>query len=129
MSKVIHSVGKRKRAIARIALSEGKGKITINAKELSKYFQEERHQKSLLKALEVTENQLNFDCKVKVIGGGISGQAEAIRLGIARAILLVDPEKKGLLKESKLLTRDRRVVESKKYGHKKSRKKGQFSKR
>ena len=126
----IQTTGKRKTSIARIFLKEGEGKITINRqKTLEEYFPREAHQRSILTPLALTEQLGKFDLMVNVAGGGPTGQAEAIRHGIARALIESDIELRGTLKDAGLLTRDARIVERKKYGRHKARKSCQFSKR
>ncbi len=127
--EVIHKIGRRKTAVARIYLSEGNGNITINKKELNNYFPTATLQYKVKQPLALTENVENFDIKVNVFGGGITGQAEAIRLAISRALCALEPENRLVLKPEGLLTRDPRMVERKKFGQKKARKKFQFSKR
>ena len=125
----IHKIGRRKTAVARIYLSEGSGKITVNKKEFATYFPTATLQYKVLQPLALTENAENFDVKVNVFGGGSTGQAEAVRLAIARAMCEIDAENRSVLKPEGLLTRDPRMVERKKFGQKKARKKFQFSKR
>lgn len=125
----IHKIGRRKTAVARIYLSEGKGKITINDREFENYFTTDTLRYKVLQPLTLTDNQTSFDIKVKVFGGGVTGQAEAIRLAISRAMVELDQENKSVLKPEGLMTRDPRMVERKKFGQKKARKKFQFSKR
>ncbi|NQY28707.1 MAG: 30S ribosomal protein S9 [Flavobacteriaceae bacterium] len=127
--EVIHKIGRRKTAVARIYLSDGSGKITVNKKEMSTYFPTGTLQYKVKQPLMLTENLENFDIKVNVYGGGITGQAEAIRLAISRAMCELNEENRGILKPEGLLTRDPRMVERKKFGQKKARKKFQFSKR
>ena len=127
--EIIHKIGRRKTAVARIYLSEGKGKIIVNNKEFDKYFTTDTLQYKVLQPLNLTDNIDAFDIKAKVFGGGVTGQAEAIRLAISRALVALDEENKGLLKREGLMTRDPRMVERKKFGQKKARKKFQFSKR
>jgi len=127
--EVIHKIGRRKTAVARIYLSEGSGKVTVNKKELENYFPTATLQYKVKQPLMLTENLENFDVKVNVYGGGITGQAEAIRLAISRAMCEIDAEHRLVLKPEGLLTRDPRMVERKKFGQKKARKKFQFSKR
>ena len=127
--EVIHKIGRRKTAVARVYLSEGKGNITVNKKEMSTYFPTGTLQYKVRQPLMLTENLENFDVKVNVYGGGITGQAEAIRLAISRAMCELNDENRGILKPEGLLTRDPRMVERKKFGQKKARKKFQFSKR
>ena len=125
----IHKIGRRKTAVARIYLSEGKGNITINDREFENYFTTDTLKYKVMQPLALTENQTSFDIKVKVFGGGVTGQAEAIRLAISRALVELDQENKSILKPEGLMTRDPRMVERKKFGQKKARKKFQFSKR
>lgn len=127
--EVIHKIGRRKTAVARIYLSEGKGNITVNKKDMATYFPTATLQYKVNQPLVLTENDGNFDVKVNVFGGGITGQAEAIRLALSRAMCELDPENRSILKPEGLLTRDPRMVERKKFGQKKARKKFQFSKR
>ena len=124
-----HKIGRRKTAVARVYLSEGKGNITINKKELNNYFTTGTLQYKVNQPLMLTGNEGNFDLSVSVNGGGITGQAEAVRLALSRAMCEVDAENRGILKPEGLLTRDPRMVERKKFGQKKARKKFQFSKR
>jgi small subunit ribosomal protein S9 len=127
--EVIHKIGRRKTAVARVYLSEGTGKITVNKKEMNTYFPTGTLQYKVKQPLMLTENLENFDVKVNVYGGGITGQAEAVRLAISRAMCELNDENRGILKPEGLLTRDPRMVERKKFGQKKARKKFQFSKR
>ncbi len=127
--ETIHTVGRRKTSVARLFMKEGTGQITINGRSFEDYFPLESHRVDILKPFSVTDTMGKFDLKVNVTGGGVSGQAGAIRLAIARALLEVDPEYRAQLKPEKLLTRDPRMVERKKYGRPKARKKFQFSKR
>jgi len=127
--ETIHKIGRRKTAVARVYLSEGKGNITVNDKSYDSYFTTDTLQYKVLQPLTLTENIESYDIKAKVFGGGITGQAEAIRLAITRALVEIDPEHRIVLKPEGLLTRDPRMVERKKFGQKKARKKFQFSKR
>jgi len=127
--EVIHKIGRRKTAVARVYLSKGEGNITINKKDLNDYFTTGTLQYKVKQPLMLTENEGNFDVRVNVFGGGITGQAEAVRLAISRAMCELDAENRGILKPEGLLTRDPRMVERKKFGQKKARKKFQFSKR
>lgn len=127
--ETLHKIGRRKTAVARVYLSEGKGKITINKKELNNYFPTGTLQYKVNQPLVLTNNDGNFDINVNVYGGGITGQAEAIRLALSRAMCELDEENRSILKPEGLLTRDPRMVERKKFGQKKARKKFQFSKR
>jgi small subunit ribosomal protein S9 len=127
--EVIHKIGRRKTAVARIYVAPGKGNITINKKELNTYFTTSTLQYKVNQPLAMTNNEGNFDITVNVFGGGITGQAEAVRLAISRAMCELDAENRLTLKPEGLLTRDPRMVERKKFGQKKARKKFQFSKR
>ncbi len=127
--EVIHTIGRRKTAVARIYVSDGKGKITINNRDFDNYFTTGTLRYKVKQPLVLTNNEGNFDIKVNVFGGGITGQAEAIRLAISRAMCKLDEENRTVLKPEGLLTRDPRMVERKKFGQKKARKKFQFSKR
>jgi len=126
---VIHKIGRRKTAVARVYLSKGKGKITVNRKDINTYFPTATLQYKVNQPLMMTENDKNFDINVNVFGGGVTGQAEAIRLALSRAMCELDAENRSILKPEGLLTRDPRMVERKKFGQKKARKKFQFSKR
>jgi len=126
---VIHKIGRRKTAVARVYLSAGKGNITINKRDITEYFPTATLQYKVKQPFTLTDNDQNFDVNVNVYGGGITGQAEAVRLALSRALCELDQENRGVLKPEGLLTRDPRMVERKKYGQKKARKKFQFSKR
>jgi small subunit ribosomal protein S9 len=121
--------GRRKRSVARVELALGAGVITINKKPLDEYFARESLQQIVRQPLDVTNSVSRFDVKVKTQGGGISGQAGAVRHGIARALLAMDESLREPLRKNGLLTRDPREKESKKYGRKRARKRFQFSKR
>ncbi len=125
----INAVGRRKAAVVRVILGKGKGKITINGKDYKDYFTISMLQDKIVEPLEVVEMMKSFDIIVNASGGGIKGQAEAVRLGIARALVKADEELKPALKAKGLLTRDSRKVERKKYGLRKARRATQFSKR
>ncbi len=125
----VHKIGRRKTAVARIYVSKGKGNITVNKRELENYFTTATLQYKVQQPLLLTDNAKAFDIKVNVYGGGVTGQAEAIRLAITRALVEINEENKAVLKPEGLLTRDPRMVERKKFGQKKARKKFQFSKR
>nr|WP_321234483.1 30S ribosomal protein S9 [uncultured Psychroserpens sp.] len=127
--EVIHKIGRRKTAVARVYLAKGKGKITVNKKDMADYFTTATLQYKVNQPLAMTNNDGNFDITVNVYGGGITGQAEAIRLALSRAMCELDAENRLILKPEGLLTRDPRMVERKKFGQKKARKKFQFSKR
>jgi small subunit ribosomal protein S9 len=126
---VIHKIGRRKNAVARIYVAKGKGKITINKREFENYFTTGTLQYKVKQPLSLTDNLKSFDITVNVHGGGTTGQAEAIRLAISRALCEIDADHRLVLKPEGLLTRDPRMVERKKFGQKKARKKFQFSKR
>jgi small subunit ribosomal protein S9 len=126
---VIHKIGRRKCAVARVYLSEGTGNITVNKREFANYFPTPTLQYKVMQPLNMTQNATNFDVKVNVHGGGATGQAEAVRLAISRAMCELEAENRSILKPEGLLTRDPRMVERKKFGQKKARKKFQFSKR
>jgi len=127
--ETVHKIGRRKTAVARVYVSSGKGNITINKRELANYFTTPTLQYKVQQPLMLTENLGSYDIKVNVYGGGVTGQAEAIRLAITRALVAINEEHKAILKPEGLLTRDPRMVERKKFGQKKARKKFQFSKR
>ncbi|UKI46140.1 MAG: 30S ribosomal protein S9 [Phocaeicola vulgatus] len=127
--EVVNAIGRRKAAVARVYVSEGSGKITINGRELVQYFPSSILQfvvKQPLTTLNVAEQ---YDIKINLVGGGFKGQAEAARLGIARALVKVNPEDKSALRAEGFVTRDPRSVERKKPGRPKARKRFQFSKR
>lgn len=123
------AVGRRKSSIARVLLRPGAGVLTVNGRPFAAYFPRLLHQKLIQEPLEVTGTQGRFDMRVNVRGGGLSGQAGAVRLGVARALVVFDEELRGPLRERGLLTRDPRTVERKKPGRPKARKRFQFSKR
>ena len=125
----IHTIGRRKEAVARIYLSKGKGNIIVNGKDFKQYFPVDTMQYKLEQPFKISDLSGKFDVQVNVDGGGTTGQAEAIRLGISRALCELDMENRPALKSEGLLTRDARVVERKKPGQKKARKKFQWVKR
>ncbi len=127
--EVINTIGRRKRAIARVYLSEGKGQITVNDKDYKSYFPVEQLHYVVEQPLNLLEVKSKYDIKANLSGGGIKGQAEALRLGIARALVEIDAESKAKLRAEGFLTRDPRAVERKKPGQPKARKRFQFSKR
>jgi small subunit ribosomal protein S9 len=127
--ETIHKIGRRKTAVARVYLSEGKGNITVNKRELEHYFTTATLQYKVKQPLALTDNEKSYDITVNVYGGGITGQAEAVRLALSRAMCEINEEHRLVLKPEGLLTRDPRMVERKKFGQKKARKKFQFSKR
>lgn len=124
-----HAVGRRKRSVARVYLRPGNGQWKVNGRTLENYFPRAVLRQSAEQAFGATATQNQYDVKVNVNGGGIRGQADAIRLGVARALLKIDPEYRRLLRAESLLTRDAREVERKKPGRPKARKRFQFSKR
>lgn len=124
-----YGTGKRKNAVARTRLYQGTGQITVNDRPYEDYFPRKTLQMIVQQALKLTKNVDKFDIKVNVAGGGVAGQAQAVRHGIARALLLVDPELRGTLKKAGFLTRDARKKERKKYGQKGARARFQYSKR
>lgn len=125
----IYATGKRKSAIARTWLTPGSGQITVNKKPLDEYFRVETAKMLLAQPFVLTNTSGNYDVKVKVAGGGVSGQASAIRHGITKALLLINPDFRGPLKKAGFVKRDPRVKERKKYGQKGARARFQFSKR
>ena len=126
---IVHKIGRRKTSVARVYLQEGNGEIYINGRELKDYFTTGVLQYKVEQPLAITGTKGKYNVDVKVFGGGITGQAEAIRLGISRALCDVDAEFRLQLKPEGLLTRDPRMVERKKFGQKKARKRFQFSQR
>lgn len=129
MSKQYYGTGRRKKSVARVYLTQGHGEIIINKEKLDEYFALETLKVIVRQPLNLTDNLSKFDIKVNVRGGGFTGQAGAIRHGIARALLEFDADLKPSLKKHGFLTRDPRMKERKKYGLKKARKAPQFSKR
>ncbi|GAB7088860.1 MULTISPECIES: 30S ribosomal protein S9 [Marinifilum] len=127
--EVINAIGRRKAAVARVYVSEGKGQITINKKELKEYFTTGTLQYIVTQPLNLLEVADKYDIKVNLDGGGVKGQAEALRLAIARALVKIDAESKSALRTAGFMTRDPREVERKKPGQPKARKRFQFSKR
>jgi small subunit ribosomal protein S9 len=125
----IQATGRRKRAIARVNLTLGQGVITVNKKPMDEYFPRPQLQQIVRQPLEATQSAGRFDITIKAQGGGVTGQAGAVRHGIARALLEVDESFKETLRKHGFLTRDPREKESKKYGRKRARKRFQFSKR
>ena len=126
---ILHATGRRKRAVATVFFSKGKGNIRVNKKAFEVYFPHEKARKEMLRGFELSQQVEQHDLYIKVKGGGTVGQQGAIRLAISRAVAAQDPTIRGALSAEKLLTRDSRMVERKKYGKKKARKKPQFSKR
>ena len=126
---LVQSTGRRKTAVARVRLRPGTGQFTINRRTLADYFPSRTQQMLIVDPLKTTQTAEQYDLDATLDGGGISGQAGALQLGIARALLELDPEARGILKKAGFLTRDSRKKESKKYGLKKARKAPQYSKR
>jgi small subunit ribosomal protein S9 len=126
---LIQSTGRRKSAVARVRFRDGSGKLTINGRDVAEYFPSETHRMVLTEPLRVTDKLETYDIEATMDGGGVSGQAGAMRLGIARGLIALDPELRPVLKKAGFLTRDAREKESKKYGLKKARKAPQYSKR
>jgi small subunit ribosomal protein S9 len=127
--EVINAIGRRKAAVARVYLNDGKGKITVNGRDYKEYFGAETLQYVVTQPLNVLDAADKYDIVVNLEGGGVKGQAEALRLGITRALVKIDEESKKILKDNGFVTRDPRVVERKKPGRPKARKRFQFSKR
>lgn len=126
----INTIGRRKASVARVYLSQGTGNITVNGKEYREYFPQNHIQLKVVQPFKIIEvDNAIYDIKVNVNGGGIKGQAEAIRMAISRALVKLNEDFRSPLKQQKMLTRDARVVERKKYGKPKARKSFQFSKR
>ena len=124
-----YATGRRKKSIAKVWLKRGSGNIHVNGKKMIDYFQKQNLQMAITRPFTVVKRENEFDARCSVKGGGLSGQAGAIILGLARAIVLFEPELKTALKKEKLTTRDSRAVERKKYGRRKARRSFQFSKR
>jgi len=129
MATDFHAVGRRKESIARVRLVPGTGQRTVNGKTIDAYFPRETMIDMILKPLEITSTSDRYDVHANVVGGGVTGQAGAVRLGIARALVKVDESYRKPLKQVGLMTRDPRMKERKKYGQKGARKRFQFSKR
>jgi small subunit ribosomal protein S9 len=127
--EIINAVGRRKAAVARVYLMKGEGKITVNGKTFKDYFPQEHVQHNVTDPMETVKTEGIYDVKVNVKGGGFKGQSEAVRMGISRALVKLNEEFRSPLKSKKFLTRDARVVERKKFGRPKARKRFQFSKR
>ena len=124
-----YATGRRKKSIAKVWLKRGSGNIHVNGKKMIDYFQKQNLQMAITRPFTVVKRENEFDARCSVKGGGLSGQAGAIILGLARALVLFEPELKTALKKEKLTTRDSRAVERKKYGRRKARRSFQFSKR
>ena len=129
MSDQVYSTGRRKESIAKVWVSNGTGNITINKKNFEDYFPDKALSMIINQPLEAAKKTDSVDLKITVLGGGLSGQAGAIKHGLSRALTLIDPNTKDTLKKNGFLTRDSRTVERKKYGRAKARRSFQFSKR
>ncbi|HEX5742760.1 MAG TPA: 30S ribosomal protein S9 [Flavobacteriaceae bacterium] len=127
--EVVHKIGRRKTAVARVYVSKGNGSVVINKRDLNNYLTTASLQYKVMQPLVLTNTLNDYNIKVNVYGGGVTGQAEAIRLGISRALIAINADFRAILKPEGLLTRDPRMVERKKFGQKKARKRFQFSKR
>jgi len=127
--QIINSTGRRKTSIARVYMTPGKGQIVVNDREFKEYFKSDIHQILVKQPFTLLQQDGNYDVTISVEGGGIKGQAEAIRLGIARALVGMNEEFKSSLRKEGFLTRDSRMVERKKPGRRKARRRFQFSKR
>jgi small subunit ribosomal protein S9 len=127
--QIVNTIGRRKTSVARVYVQPGNGDIKVNDRDLKEYFLSEIHQTTVKQALTIVKADSQYDVTVNVEGGGIKGQAEAVRLGIARALVEINAENKPALKKERLLTRDSRMVERKKPGRRKARRRFQFSKR
>jgi small subunit ribosomal protein S9 len=129
VAQVINTTGRRKEAVARVKIRPGTGKIIVNGRDFAKYFAREVSRIKVQQPLAVTSTSKVYDIYVKVHGGGETGQADAVKLGLARALVISNDKFKPALRQFGLLTRDPRMVERKKFGHPKARKRFQFSKR
>lgn len=126
---LVQATGRRKTSVARVRFLDGTGQITLNGKSLDAYFPEATHRVRVMEPLRITELEGRYDVNATLEGGGTTGQADALRLGIARAIIEIDPQLRPILKKAGLLRRDDRKVERKKYGLRKARRAPQFTKR
>jgi small subunit ribosomal protein S9 len=130
MSKpLIQATGRRKRSVARVRFQDGSGQVTLNGKPLEAYFPSMATRMRVMEPLSLTQTQGRYDIEASLDGGGTTGQADALRLGIARALAELDPDLRATLKKAGMLTRDSRIVESKKYGLRKARRAPQYTKR
>jgi len=130
MSKpLVQATGRRKSSVARVRLRDGSGQVTLNGRQLEDYFPTMASRIRVMEPLQITTTQGRYDVDATLEGGGISGQVDALRLGIARALIVLDPELRPMLKKAGMLTRDARVVERKKYGLRKARRAPQYTKR
>ena len=126
---ITQTVGRRKEAVARVRLRDGAGRVVLNGRALEDFFPTMAIRMRVMEPLQVTQTQSRFDVDATLEGGGVNGQADALRLGIARALIIFDPDLRPTLKKAGLLTRDARAVERKKYGLRKARKAKQYTKR
>lgn len=126
---LVQSTGRRKESVARVRLYDGSGQVKLNNRPLENYFQTMASRMRVMEPLQLTDTQGRYDISATLEGGGTTGQVDALRLGIARALIELDPELRPILKKAGLLTRDSRVVESKKYGLRKARRAPQYTKR
>lgn len=126
---LIQATGRRKRSVARVRFQDGSGQVTLNGKPLESYFPAMATRMRVMEPLSLTQTQGRYDIEASLDGGGTTGQADALRLGIARALAELDPNLRATLKKAGMLTRDSRVVESKKYGLRKARRAPQYTKR
>jgi small subunit ribosomal protein S9 len=126
---LIQTTGRRKESVARVRFHDGPGQVTLNGKPLEAYFPTMATRMRVMEPLSLTQTQGRYDIDATLAGGGTTGQADALRLGISRALIELDPELRPVLKKAGMLTRDSRVVESKKYGLRKARRAPQFTKR
>lgn len=129
MDNIIHTIGRRKEAVAKIWMKSGSGNIVVNNKDVKEYFERDFNVFHMLQPMNATSTRDKYDVIVKVSGGGKTGQAGAARLGIARALVKIDESLKSILSKGGFLRRDPRMVERKKYGRRKARRRFQFSKR
>ena len=129
MTDIVYSTGRRKESIAKVWLTNGTGTITINKKKFEDYFKDNALRMIINQPLEISKKTDSIDIRVTVLGGGMSGQAGAVKHGVSRALTKIDPNTKDVLKKNGFLTRDSRTVERKKYGRAKARRSFQFSKR
>jgi len=126
---LVQTVGRRKESVARVRLRDGAGRVVLNGRALEDYFPTMAIRMRVMEPLQITQTQGRFDVDAQLEGGGVNGQADALRLGIARALIEFDPVMRPTLKKAGLLTRDARAVESKKYGLRKARRAVQYTKR
>jgi len=126
---LVQATGRRKESVARVRFREGSGTVTLNGRPLEQYFPTMATRIRIMEPLNITQTQGRFDIEATLDGGGTTGQADALRLGIARALIAIEPELRDALKKAGMLTRDARVVESKKYGLRKARRAPQYTKR